>query len=271
MVTFTSFVNEFLAAAAYKRYQIGNYAPEGSWRYGENRMFSRWIVIALAFLTAQLGASAQAMTSSFDAPVTSVNALFITPPAVSPPLAPFFLGGSIAALTDADVNTSATFTPINTGLGVFSVGAVVTFAADITNNSASFNITATPGGSTLSVAFAQFTGTAFTGVSNTVSAIVDETGLLTISGGSFAAACDSFGGCNSLIFIAPAGTPGGIGVGFVSSAPEPAVWALMIVGFLGVAWRMKAMRASALKERKRARPQRAPGGTIMRPVYSSVY
>jgi hypothetical protein len=44
--------------------------------------------------------------------------------------------------------------------------------------------------------------------------------------------------------LAAFGTPGALidGVGGVSNAPEPAAWALMMLGFAGVGWRLKTAR-----------------------------
>ena len=59
--------------------------------------------------------------------------------------------------------------------------------------------------------------------------------------------CAGRGGCD--VFIVQAWSGSTISIdsaldAITASAPEPSAWALMIVGFIGLSWRMKAMRRS---------------------------
>ena len=53
--------------------------------------------------------------------------------------------------------------------------------------------------------------------------------------------CVSLGGCDVFVVQAWAGTTLGLDSA-VAANPEPSAWALMILGFGGLAWRMKALR-----------------------------
>lgn len=78
----------------------------------------------------------------------------------------------------------------------------------------------------------------------------------------FQRGCFALGGCN-YIFIETTrqrrGAPGAV-VDYVSvngepteviePTPEPAVWAMMMLGFAGVAWRMKAARRKATRDKR---------------------
>lgn len=63
----------------------------------------------------------------------------------------------------------------------------------------------------------------------------------------FAASCAALGGCNALIVgnstFSAAGSSFRLSV-LTASTPEPGAWALMMMGFGAVAWRMKAARRS---------------------------
>ncbi len=83
-------------------------------------------------------------------------------------------------------------------------------------------------------------------------------------GNLFQQGCFALGGCN-YIFIETTrqrrGAPGAV-VDYVSvngepteviePTPEPAVWAMMMLGFAGVAWRMKSARKKATRNRQAA-------------------
>jgi hypothetical protein len=49
--------------------------------------------------------------------------------------------------------------------------------------------------------------------------------------------------------IAAIGTPGALldGVSGVTNAPEPTAWALMMLGFAGIGWRLKEARKRTTK------------------------
>lgn len=93
-------------------------------------------------------------------------------------------------------------------------------------------------------------------------------GVATFSAGSIAFADMGAGGLQSLNLsalcatvsatgcslvrvqnIAAFGTPGALidGISGVSNAPEPAVWAMMMLGFAGVGWRLKTARRSQIR------------------------
>lgn len=70
-------------------------------------------------------------------------------------------------------------------------------------------------------------------------------GPLTLLLDPFAASCAAIGGCNALILgnsgFSAAGSSFRIST-LTASTPEPAAWALMMMGFGAVAWRMKTNR-----------------------------
>jgi len=81
---------------------------------------------------------------------------------------------------------------------------------------------------------------------------VRNTGTFILPTDSFVAGCNAIGGCNTIVFgtsgIGAAGrasfTDGGTltFASVIATSPEPASWALMIIGFLGLAWQVKANR-----------------------------
>lgn len=89
------------------------------------------------------------------------------------------------------------------------------------------------------------TTTPLGGATTNLYALVTGTGPLTLLLDPFAASCASLGGCNALIignstFSSP-GSSFRLSV-LTGSTPEPAAWALMMMGFGAVAWRMKTAR-----------------------------
>lgn len=64
------------------------------------------------------------------------------------------------------------------------------------------------------------------------------------------ASCQLIGGCNALVFGNSTFSQNGssFGLSLVGATPEPQVWALMIVGFFGVAARMKQMARSSRQQ-----------------------
>lgn len=87
-------------------------------------------------------------------------------------------------------------------------------------------------------------------------------GLFTLSTDAFVPACNTIGGCNTIVLgTSGLGAAGGSSftdggtlsfASVVASSPEPASWALMILGFLGVARQMKTHRRRVLATPKRA-------------------
>ncbi len=89
------------------------------------------------------------------------------------------------------------------------------------------------------------TTTPLGGATTNLYAPVTGTGPLTLLLDPFEASCALIGGCNALIignstFSAP-GSSFRLSV-LTGATPEPAAWALMVLGFGGVAWRLKAAR-----------------------------
>lgn len=74
---------------------------------------------------------------------------------------------------------------------------------------------------------------------------VTGTGLLTLLLDPFETSCAALGGCNALIIgnstFSAAGSSFRLSV-LTGATPEPGAWALMMMGFGAVAWRMKARR-----------------------------
>ncbi|NWG71547.1 MAG: hypothetical protein HXY23_08070 [Parvularculaceae bacterium] len=66
-------------------------------------------------------------------------------------------------------------------------------------------------------------------------------GALFVNTTAFSASCALIGGCNALVIGNPAfsQTNSRFGLAVVGATPEPQVWALMILGFAGVATRLK--------------------------------
>lgn len=85
---------------------------------------------------------------------------------------------------------------------------------------------------------------------------VTGAGLLTILTNPFFTSCQTIGGCNALAFGNSTFSQNGSFLrlsSLVSATPEPSAWAMMMLGFSGVALRLKALR------RRRAR---MPEGAI---------
>lgn len=133
----------------------------------------------------------------------------------------------------------------------------IAFSQPITNYSLTFNIASvTPQTTYLWVRFGRFQSGAFT--SAPVSGLLAPNGAGTqnlyiqVSGAgayvvnslAYSAGCSTIGGCNAFAFgnstFSAAGSR--FGVSTVGATPEPDAWALMIIGFVGVAWRLKSAR-----------------------------
>ncbi len=89
------------------------------------------------------------------------------------------------------------------------------------------------------------TTTPLGGATTNLYALVTGTGPLTLLLDPFEASCAALGGCNALIIgnstFSAAGSSFRLSV-LTGSTPEPGAWALMMLGFGAVAWRMKAAR-----------------------------
>lgn len=85
---------------------------------------------------------------------------------------------------------------------------------------------------------------------------VPGTGIFSVPTDTFASGCSTIGGCNTIVIgtsgFGATSTGGAIDGGtltfaaVVAASPEPTSWALMILGFFGVAWRLKLQRAHGL-------------------------
>lgn len=117
-----------------------------------------------------------------------------------------------------------------------------------------FTLAPPTGSATLTISFGRFNGGSPTFVE---SKIVNAGGTLTLNN-LFQKGCSALGGCD-FVFIQTTKSKGGATgatVDYVSvngevtevtaPTPEPKVWALMIIGFAGVAWRLKSQRRSSL-------------------------
>jgi PEP-CTERM motif-containing protein len=72
-----------------------------------------------------------------------------------------------------------------------------------------------------------------------------STGVNNLTSAVQSSYCVGLGGCDVFVLQAWNGTTISLdsAMGAITgSAPEPSAWALMIIGFLGLAWRMKVMR-----------------------------
>ena len=88
------------------------------------------------------------------------------------------------------------------------------------------------------------------GATVNVYAQVGAAGLVTVFLDPFLASCQSIGGCNALVFGNSTFSANGSFFrlsSLVASTPEPSAWALMMLGFAGLAARMKAARARKAK------------------------
>jgi hypothetical protein len=84
-------------------------------------------------------------------------------------------------------------------------------------------------------------GTGFTALSSTFFTVTN--GFNNLSSAALTSYCSGLGGCDTFIVQAWTGTTFDIdSVNLLGVNPEPSTWALMILAFVGVAWRMKAMR-----------------------------
>lgn len=167
-------------------------------------------------------------------------------------------------------NTSATalFNRGGTPLGLTFANPIQTSA--ITGERITLNFTTVSASTTyVFVRLGNFSGGVFTNANasgppflpgfptNNLYAQVTGTGPLTLLLDRFATSCAAIGGCNALIVgnsgFSAAGSSFRIST-LTASTPEPAAWALMMLGFGAVAWRMKAARRGAGAPLSQMRP-----------------
>lgn len=75
-------------------------------------------------------------------------------------------------------------------------------------------------------------------------------GAYFIPGAPFQTACLGIGGCNALAIGNSTFSANGaqfFASSLAATSPEPGAWALMMIGFAGVGWRLKALRRSRAK------------------------
>lgn len=89
------------------------------------------------------------------------------------------------------------------------------------------------------------TTTPLGGATTNLYALVTGTGPLTLLLDPFAASCAALGGCNALIIgnstFSAAGSSFRAST-LIGATPEPGAWALMMLGFGAIAWRLKSAR-----------------------------
>ncbi len=103
-------------------------------------------------------------------------------------------------------------------------------------------------GATFTNAFAAGQTAPGGGATVNVYAQVTATGLVTVFLDPFLGSCQAIGGCNALVFGNSTFSAFGSSYrlsSLVSATPEPSAWALMLIGFAGIAARMKAVRGRA--------------------------
>ena len=88
----------------------------------------------------------------------------------------------------------------------------------------------------------------FSALNNT--SVTLSVGTNNISSAALSSYCVGLGGCDVFVVQAWAGTTVALDSALdaiTASAPEPSAWALMILGFIGLAWRVKALRANGAR------------------------
>jgi hypothetical protein len=146
------------------------------------------------------------------------------------------------------------------------------YGSDITTFTLSFVVTGFSGNTTfVAVRLGNWNGTTFTpatgaGLLNPSGAAtqniffeVTGPGAYWVNTRVYDASCQAIGGCNALRFRNSSFSANGSNfqLSMVGATPEPKVWALMIFGFLGVAWRMKTLRRAGALTRDLARASAA--------------
>lgn len=135
------------------------------------------------------------------------------------------------------------------------------YGTDITGQRVTFNISTVTNNTTyVWVRFGRWNGSSFTSAlasgltapngapTSNLYQLLTGAGPYTLLTDAFATACASIGGCNALVF--GNSTFSAVGSQFritslVASTPEPSAWALMILGFGAMAWRLRAHRRAA--------------------------
>ncbi len=155
-------------------------------------------------------------------------------------------------------NTPATTTLFNRGATPLGLGFASPIETAILHERLTLDVTSVSASTTyVFVRLGRLTGGVFTSATATGPAFlpgfptinlyaqVTGTGPLTLILDPFAASCAALGGCNALIIgnsgFSAAGSSFRLSV-LTAATPEPAAWALMMLGFGAVAWRMKAVR-----------------------------
>ncbi len=176
-------------------------------------------------------------------------------------------GGAHAATTVYPVSffsNSGVASPIrllgnNPSVATFSRNDSVglNYGTDITKFTISVNVTSvTPNTTYLWIRFGRrnllsFTNAAGVGLltpggapTQNIYAPIVGPGLYWINSVAYASGCAAIGGCNAIMIGNSSFSAAGsvFGASVVGATPEPSVWALMIVGFAGVAARLKAER-----------------------------
>ncbi len=186
----------------------------------------RALISCFVVVCAFASAPAMANTSSF---AVFPDRIFTTPGVIS--------GANLFGNTPAE----ATFLPGSI--------ALFDFGEDISSNTFMFDVTSLAGPTEISVRYVDLNGLSVTETApgffpfaSPIDVVFSVTapGTFTVPSNSFVGACGAIGGCNSVLLNVTGANSFASNV--VSSAPEPAAWALMVASFFGVALRMKSIR-----------------------------
>jgi len=181
----------------------------------------RGLLISLAALISLAGAPAKAATSIY---VDS-----------SSPLYPGFADAVNASDALGAADGSSAFVP----LGGFIAFLTTPFFSVVDLD---FEFTGVTGAGTVRLYVGRTNGAGgFTALNSRFFTVTN--GFNNFSSGALSTYCAGLGGCDTFITQAWVGTTFGLDSA-LGPNPEPSAWALMILGFIGVAGRMKARRKS---------------------------
>lgn len=237
------------------------------------------IITILICITGTLGlqTAVRAETTLFPANSFGVAGPIPTPPnlgdLVGPPMAgtavTFDPGDLGFLMFDMDISGAITGTP-NLGIRFNITSAIASGSGDSFISVLLGNIGPTgPGGG---LAFAIATTPGLTDPNGAASIFqftqIDGAGIFTVDTTAFVAGCLAIGGCNTIV-IGTSGLGAAGGGAFadggtltfssvIAASPEPSTWALMIMGFFGVAWQAKAQR----RRNREHGPSLAPGQSL---------